>query len=122
MPDIQQQLTEIEKCVNSNQKEIEQLKSGDWYSNKELYEMFVDIKEDLQEFNSNFQKYNGLIEDREAHEQRICDMESDMKEIKDKATAKSDLKETMKDNVVWIIAVVSFAAGLLFDLQAVIGG
>ena len=31
-----------------------------WYSNKELFEMMQELKENLSETNSNIKKYNGL--------------------------------------------------------------
>lgn len=104
---------ELKRCVNENRLEIEKIKNQDWYSNKELYEMFCDMREDLQQFNKNFAKYNGLIG-------KVTKVQADIAKLKSERKISIRVKESLKENINWIMTLVAFVLGSLLNLQRII--
>ena len=104
-----------ENCDRSkdNQRQIKQLMSGDWYSNKDLFKMIQNLTSQLTEFNGKFEKYNGLIGKYQNHEDRL-------EKIEDSKTEKSGAKKSkdkLMDNIAWIIAVVSSMATFVLAMS-----
>jgi hypothetical protein len=95
-----------------NERKIKQLMSGDWYSNQQLFEMIQGLTSQLTEFNGKFDKYNGLIEKYQDHEDRLDKIE----ESKTEETGKKKAKDRLMDNIAWIIAVVSSAATFVLTM------
>jgi len=95
-----------------NKRKIEQITKGDWYSNQQLFEMIQDLTSHLTEFNGKFDKYNGLIEKYQNHEDRLDKIE----ESKTEETGKKKAKDRLMDNIAWIIAVVSSAATFVLTM------
>ena len=89
-----------------NERKIKQLMSGDWYSNQQLFEMIQGLTSQLTEFNGKFDKYNGLIEKYQDHEDRLDKIE----ESGNKEKGKKKAKQKLKDNIAWIIAALSSMA------------
>ena len=104
-----------ENCDRSkdNQRQIKQLMSGDWYSNKDLFKMIQNLTSQLTEFNGKFEKYNGLIEKYQNHEDRLEKIEKSKTE---KSGAKKS-KDKLMDNIAWIIAVVSSMATFVLAMS-----
>lgn len=94
-----------ENCDRSkdNQRQIKQLMSGDWYSNKDLFKMIQNLTSQLTEFNGKFEKYNGLIGKYQNHEDRLEKIEKS----KTEKTGVKKAKQSVMDNIAWIIAIIS---------------
>lgn len=106
----------IEENINrskENEKEIEKLASGDWYSNKELFKMIQNLTSQLTEFNGKFEKYNGLIGKYQNHENRLEKIE----ESKTEKTGAEKAKQRLMDNIAWMIAVISSITACILALS-----
>lgn len=96
-----------------NQRQIKQLMSGDWYSNKDLFKMIQSLTSQLTEFNGKFEKYNGLIRKYQDHEDRLDKIEES--NTKDKGKKKANQK--LMDNIAWIIAAISSLATFVLAMS-----
>ena len=104
-----------------------------WYTNKEIFEMFQKLAEDLSETRIVVQRYNGLVEklyQNEKKTEQVCvdvryvskeliEMQTDVKEICRKvndfesvAKGKNSAWATIREWTPWVIAIatVLFAA------------
>lgn len=116
-----EKISEIITDVVKNQSEIDKLTNGDWYSNQELFEMFQEMKQDFSEFNDNFHKYNGLIEDRRKDRElleKIVDkydqIEGRISAIETKRATKKETTKSIFDYIAYIIATILGLKELMF--------
>jgi chromosome segregation ATPase len=114
-----EEILEFKKEVARNSNEIDKIKSGDWYNNKELYEMIENLKQQFTEFNDNFHKYNGLLDKHTQLQEKLKTQRDELDTIKKKQEKKEARKEgekdtnsLWKDNIAWIIGVLGFLAGV----------
>jgi len=129
MPEILEEIREIKKCVKENNVEIEKIKGQDWYTNKDLYEMFCGVQDNLTELNMNLSKYNGLIEDRKVDAEHIKENKELINEVKGEIkqcqiihSTEKKVKKIIKENINWIIIIITFLFGLFIDVNTLIGG
>lgn len=105
-----EQLSELTK---ENKHKIDKLMTGDWYSNKDLFKMIQDLTSQLTEFNGKFDKYNGLIEDREKDRELLEKFISKVNKMEtEKETAKETKKETTTNWREWIAWIVTILLAL----------
>lgn len=95
-----EKIGELLTQVLENSSKIDRLIDGDWYSNRELFEMNQDMKEKFVEFNENFRKYNGLLEKYTALENRLSRIET-QKQTKDEANV------DWREKIAWAVAILS---------------
>ena len=105
----------IEKAITLSQQNNLQLEKllNQWYTNKDLFEMIENLKEDMTEFNKNFHKYNGLVEKQQKLKKALHKKkelaEKNKKEI-DKMKQKKQTKSSVYKNwrlwVAWIISIL----------------
>ena len=113
------EMLEFKKEVARNSNEIDKIKSGDWYNNKELYEMIENLKQQFTEFNDNFHKYNGLLDKHTKLQKKLKEQREEIDSVKRKQEKKEareegeeDTNSLWKDNIAWIIGVLGFLAGV----------
>jgi chromosome segregation ATPase len=114
-----EEMLEFKKEVARNSNEIDKIKSGDWYNNKELYEMIENLKQQFTEFNENFHKYNGLLDKHTQLQEKLKSQRDELEKIKREQQKKKareegeqDTNSLWKDNISWIIGVLGFLAGV----------
>lgn len=73
---------------------------GNWYSNKELFESIIALKDDLKETRHIIKQYNGLRE-------KIETVEDKVKHIETMTEAKSGFGQAIRDWGGWIIATLA---------------
>lgn len=105
----------IETAITLSQQNNLQLEKllNQWYTNKDLFEMIENLKEDMTEFNKNFHKYNGLVEKQQKLKKALHKKkelaEKNKKEI-DKMKQKKQTKSSVYKNwrlwVAWIISIL----------------
>jgi protein subunit release factor A len=89
-----------------NKRKIEQLMSGDWYSNKDLYKMIQNLTSQLTEFNGKFDKYNGLIEDREKDRELLEKYISKVNKIETEKETKKKTTTNWREWIAWIVTIL----------------
>ena len=116
-----EKISDIMTEVVKNQLEIDKLTNGDWYSNQELFEMFQEMKRDFSDFNENFHKYNGLIEDRQKDRElleRIVDkydkIEGRISAMETKRATKKETTKSIFDYLAYIIATILGLKEIMF--------
>lgn len=72
---------------------------SEWYTNKEIYQMMLDLKADLQETRIAVKQYNGL-------RQKIFDIETHIANCKSYRSGKYAVGQAIRDWAGWIIAIV----------------
>ncbi len=114
-----EEVLDFKRQVARNSNEIDKIKSGDWYNNKELYEMIENLKQQFTEFNDNFHKYNGLLEKHTQLQEKLKKQRDELDFIKKKQQKKEGKEEgeketnsLWKDNINWIIGILTFLAGV----------
>lgn len=111
------------EMIERHEKEIDRLKHGDWYDNKQLFETmmskFEEVSVKMDEMNKNMVKYNGLIEkrqeDRKLMEEtkKIADKNSEnISNMQTATETKEESNKSWKDNIHWIIYVLIFLGGV----------
>lgn len=85
-----------------------------WYTNKDLFERLVDLKEDftnlrmdMQETRTLIKSYNGLREELEVVRKSQKEIEKQVQEIISKNNGKRTLMEDFRNWGGWIVAVIS---------------
>jgi len=89
-----------------NKRKIEQLMSGDWYSNKDLYKMIQNLTSQLTEFNGKFDKYNGLIEDREKDRELLEKFISKVNKMETKEKTEKETTTNWREWIAWVVAIL----------------
>jgi hypothetical protein len=77
-----------------------------WYTNKELYEMVIGLKDDLQETRVLIQQYNGLRKRLDACDATLADLVS---QAKGRATVGNAIRSWGG----WIFGLISMILALL---------
>ena len=108
---------EIKKALEQteeNKHSIKMIRGKDWYDNKTLYEMIAHLKDQFQDFNENFHKYNGLVEKYEqvwekqqALNERIIEIEREEAKRETKEGTKEETNVAWGDWIVRAVAVIS---------------
>jgi len=73
---------------------------GNWYSNKELYESIITLKDELKETRHIIKQYNGLRE-------KIEGVEDKVKHIETLTEAKSGFGQSIRDWGGWIFGFIT---------------
>lgn len=89
-----------------NKHSIEKIVSGDWYSNKQLFGMIQQLKNEMAEFNQNVAKYNGLIEERKKDRKLLENIDKRVDAIEQEKNVKKKTTESWKDWISWIISII----------------
>lgn len=79
---------------------------GNWYDNKELFEMIQGLKEELRETTRSIKEYNGLRKKQYDFEGRLISLEQNLNNSKD---SKKDRQWLLG----WIVALVSVLYSIL---------
>lgn len=79
---------------------------GNWYDNKELFEMIQELKEELRETTRLIKEYNGLRKKQYDFEGRLISLEQNLNNSKD---SKKDRQWLLG----WIVALVSVLYSIL---------
>jgi len=103
---LREKIEENADRSKDNQRKIEQLVKGDWYSNKDLYKMIQNLTSQLTEFNGKFDKYNGLIEDREKDRELLEKFISKVNKIETKGKTEKEITTNWRERIGWIIAIL----------------
>lgn len=85
-------------------------KNGQWYTNKELFEMLQGLKTDLQETRTLIKQYNGL-------RQRLDSCEEVLTDLVSQAKGRASVSNAIRAWGGWAVAVVS----LLITLANTVG-
>jgi len=107
MVDTKEELVDIQKQVNDNTLRLERITSKDWYSNQDLYEKMKGMKARINEFNKNFHKYNGLIEERKEDRRLLENLHERVGEIEIEEKVKEEELVRWREWIAWLIAVIS---------------
>lgn len=81
-----------------------------WYTNKDLYEMVVGLKDDLQETRLLIQEYNGLRKRLDVCDATLADLVS---QAKGRATVASGIRSWGG----WIVGIVSLLITIVKFMQ-----
>lgn len=73
---------------------------GNWYSNKELFELISELKDDLKETRHIIKQYNGLRE-------KIEEVQDKVKHIETLTEARSGFGQSVRDWGGWIFGFVT---------------
>ena len=89
-----------------------------WYSNKELFEMFQSLKEDLLKTRDAVRKYNNLVEKMQNTdtklEQACCDIKEVQQQLIRKQTKSEGTREAFELLRTWTPWVISIITVLYF--------
>lgn len=90
---------------------------GDWYSNKELYEMMLELSKGLERTNAELSKTQVLIRDYNGLREDVVELKSMVAQHHTKCSIK---EETKKDNrlniyqvITWLIAFTAIIVALI---------
>lgn len=88
-------------------KEIESKKNNEWYSNKDLYEMINELRNELKETIIYVKKYNNLRESLNDGLERIYDLEKWKVSFEKSQETKEVILKNIKNWTPWIIAGIA---------------
>lgn len=91
-----------------NKRKIEQIMKGDWYSNQQLFEMIQELQNHISTFNKNFEKYNGLIEEREKDRELLNELNDKVNKIETRDESVKKTNDSWKDWISWGISFILF--------------
>lgn len=80
----------------------------DWYDNKDLYEMMVDLSKGLEKTNAELAKTQVLIRDYNGLRQRITDCEAKQNESQGAKTGGKDMWGYIFGAAMFLLAVASY--------------
>jgi len=102
--------------IEQHEKEIDRLKHGDWYDNKQLFETmmskFEEVSIKMDEMNKNMVKYNGLIEKRQEDRRLMENNKERINKMETAAETKDQTNKSWKDNIHWVIYILIFLGGV----------
>lgn len=81
-------------------KEGEELPDGQWYSNKDLFELIANLQTELQDTRHAIKKYNGLYS-------KLNNVKEDVDEIKAIQEGKSQFGDNVKSWGGWLIGLIT---------------
>ena len=84
-------------------------KKEDWYDNKELYEMMVDLSKGLEKTNTELSKTQVLIRDYNGLRERLDKCEQKIVESTGKTTGSKDMWGYIVGGIGLIMALISYA-------------
>jgi len=114
-------MTEKQDCpykekIEQHEKEIDRLKHGDWYDNKQLFETmmakFEEVSIKMDKMNKNMVKYNGLIEKRQEDRRLMENNKERINKMETAAETKDQTNKSWKDNIHWVIYILIFLGGV----------
>jgi len=76
------------------------MSDGQWYTNKDLFELINELSDEMRETRSMIRQYNGLREKVDAVEKKVDVMEA-------RAKGRSSVGKAIREWGGWFIAVIS---------------
>lgn len=77
-----------------------------WYSNKDLFELIMELQADLKETRTMIKQYNGLREEVQSMEKKFLEHEAVNK-------GRSKVAQGIKEWGGWIVAIIALAVNVL---------
>ncbi len=82
-------------------------KINDWYTNKDLFKMISDLKDELVETRMQVKKYNGLRKDMNNAFEQLNEIYSRINEIEQRRYAHANVCENIRNWGGWLIALAT---------------
>ena len=81
----------------------------EWYSNKELYEMMVDLSKGLEATNAELAKTQVMIREYNGLRERVAECEKHYVEVLGRSTGSKDMWGYIVGGIGLLLALVSYA-------------
>lgn len=79
-----------------------------WYSNKDLFELIVDLKADMQETRSTIKKYNGLYRKVAEVKEKVTEVKEEVDHIQSTQKGRQSVGAAIRNWGGWIFGLASF--------------
>src|SRR5690625_8012934 len=84
------------------------MSDGQWYTNKDLFELINELSDEMRETRSMIRQYNGLREKVDAVEKKVDVMEA-------RAKGRSSVGKAIREGGGWFIDVISLIILFLYE-------
>ena len=84
-------------------------KEKEWYTNKELYEMMVDLSKGLEQTNAELAKTQVMIREYNGLRERVAECEKHYVEVLGRTTGSKDMWGYIVGGIGLLLALVSYA-------------
>lgn len=82
----------------------------EWYSNKQLYEMMVDLSKELEKTNAELTKTQTMIRDYNGLREEIAECRREIQELKSEKKGSKDMWGYVVGGIGLLLALVSYAS------------